>query len=88
MSVMGVRRLSISLAAEVEESVREAAAEAGLSVSAWLARAAERAAKLEAGRRAVAEFEAENGPIPQEARDWARQVLEEHGLVGPSTQAS
>jgi hypothetical protein len=82
MTVMGVRRLSISLPAEVEESVREAAAEAGLSVSAWLARAAEHAARIEAGRRAVREYEAEHGPFTQEERDWARRVLEEHGVIG------
>jgi hypothetical protein len=88
MTVMGVRRLSISLPAGVEESVRQAAEEAGLSVSAWLARAAERAARLEAGRRAISEFEAEHGPIPQEGLDWADRVLREHGVIGSETRAS
>jgi len=86
MTLMGVRRLSISLPPEVEESVRAAAADAGLSVSAWLAQAAERAARIEAARRAVKEFEAEHGPIPEDDRAWARRVLTELGVIRPSAK--
>jgi hypothetical protein len=78
---MSVRRLSISVPPEVEQSIRAAAAAAGLPVSAWLVRAAAHAAKIEAGRAAVREFEAELGPLSEEDRREARRVLVEAGLL-------
>lgn len=77
---MGVRRLSISVPVEVEESIRGAAAGAGLSVSAWLADVAARAALLEDGRRAVREHEAEHGSLPPEERRRARRTLDALGV--------
>lgn len=77
MPVMAVRRLSVSLRPEVEERIREAAESAGLSISAWIAQAAERAAIVAAGRRAIRQFEAEHGPPPEEAIEWADRVLRE-----------
>jgi len=47
---MAVHRLSISVPPELVAQIRDAAAEAGVSVSTWLARAAEQAAKND-GRR-------------------------------------
>jgi uncharacterized protein (DUF1778 family) len=80
---MTVRRLSISVSPEVEEVIKHAAARAGLTVSAWLARAAEHAAAIEAGRAAVAEFEAEHGAFTEEERRRVRQELIEDGIIAP-----
>jgi len=86
---MTVRKLSISVPAEVEETIRAAAADAGKPVSTWLAEAATekaRAAALHAAGRAaaremVAEYEKEHGPLPAESRQRARQFLTETGLL-------
>ncbi|MGH3329053.1 MAG: hypothetical protein ACRDPT_14890 [Streptomycetales bacterium] len=88
---MNVRRLSISVPPEVEESIKAAAERAGMPVSSWLAAAAaERAAReaaLADGRAAVEEFEAEHGVIPEEYRREARRSLTEHGLLGDTRAA-
>lgn len=88
---MGVSRLSISVPLEVEKAIRAAAEAAGLAVSAWLARAAERAAAEQAaildGLAAVAEFEAENGALTDAERAKARQVLIDAGVI-PSQRAA
>lgn len=84
---MTVRRLSISVPPEVEESIRGAAAGAGLSVSAWLADVAARAAVVEDGRKAVREYESEHGALSQDDRRQARQVLDELG-VGDGSRAA
>src|SRR6266702_4522324 len=77
---MAVRKLSISVPAEVEETIKAAAAEEGKPVSAWLAEAATEkaraAAQYAAGRAAarelVAEYEAGHGPLPEASRQRAR----------------
>ena len=84
---MAVRRLSISVPPETGEAIRSAAESAGVPVSVWLARVAEQAALIEEGRRAVREFEAECGPIPQEARREAREALARHGLLDRGQKA-
>lgn len=82
---MSVRRLSISVPPEVEESIKAAADRAGVPVSAWLAQAAREKAATEAviaeGRRAIREYEAESGSLPEEARRRARRALAEAGLL-------
>jgi hypothetical protein len=80
---MTVQRLSISVPPDLEAQIRDAAAEAGVSVSTWLAHAAEHAAKTQAGRRAVREYEAEHGPLPEEERREARRFLREAGILPP-----
>ncbi len=77
---MTVRRLSISLPSDTEHNIRTEAAQAGVSISEWIAEAAEHAARIKDGRRGVAEFEAEHGPIPAVARHEARKILHEAGL--------
>jgi hypothetical protein len=84
-----VRKLSISVPAEVEETIKAAAAGEGKPVSAWLAEAAiekARAAALHAAGRAAArelitQYETEHGPLPAESRQRARQFLTETGLL-------
>lgn len=88
---MNVQRMSISLPPEVAEIVRQAAARAGKSVSAWLADAAVERAEHEAGladgRAAMAEYEAEYGPLPEELRAKVRAELIELGVI-PERPAS
>jgi hypothetical protein len=93
-----VRKLSISVPADVEESIKAAAAAEGKPVSAWLAEAATAKAKADAshlaGRAAalelIAEYEHEHGPLPEQSRQRARQFLAEAGLLDdtPSQAAS
>jgi uncharacterized protein (DUF1778 family) len=86
---MTVRKLSISVPPEVEETIKAAAAGEGKPVSAWLAEAATEkahaAALLAAGRAAarelVADYEQEHGPLPAASRQRARQFLAEVGLL-------
>ena len=69
-----VRKISVSMPAEVIERVKLAAKASGHAVSAWLTEAAvaqlDEQARLAIGRIAaeqlVAEHEAEHGPIPDE----------------------
>lgn len=86
---MTVRKLSISVPPEIAELIKEAAAEEGKSVSAWVATAAaeqaQRARKhaeaKAAAQEMVAEYEAEFGKIPEEDRLRARQFMLESGLL-------
>jgi hypothetical protein len=91
---MTVRKLSISVPPEVEETIRAAAAADGKPVSAWLAEAATekaRTAALQAAGRAaarelVADYETEHGPLPAASRQRARQFLTETGLLDNEPQ--
>ncbi len=89
---MGVSRLSISVPVEVGNAIRAAAEGAGLPVSVWLARAAERAAAEQAaiadGLAAVAEFEAEEGVLTDAERAEARQALIDAGVIPAQRAAS
>src|ERR1039457_1423959 len=94
MAGMTVRKLSISVPPEVEETIKAAAAEEGKPVSAWLAEAATEKAHAAAlrppGRAAPAnlapEYEPEQGPRPAEPRQRAHQFLIEPGLTGEEPQ--
>lgn len=63
MSVMAVRKLSVALADGVAQAAARAAELAGLSLSAWLNRAAENELAIESGLDAVREWEADNGEL-------------------------
>ena len=54
---------SISLPPELAKAVEEAARAEGTTFSGWLAQTAAHRLKLEAGRKALAEWEQENGPL-------------------------
>jgi hypothetical protein len=60
---MPVRKLSIALEDETAAAAAAAADRRGVSLSSWLNEAAEHALKVEAGLRAVAEWELEHGPL-------------------------
>jgi Arc/MetJ-type ribon-helix-helix transcriptional regulator len=56
---------SVSLPPELARAVEEAARAEGTTFSAWLAQTAAHRLKLEAGRKALAEWERENGPLTE-----------------------
>lgn len=56
-------KLAITVAPEIHARVLVAAEEEGTSVSAWMTNAARRALLVRDGLQAVAEWEAEHGPL-------------------------
>lgn len=77
---MAVEKLSISLDTDVAAAARGAAEAEGMSLSAWLSRAAAEAAALESGLRAVEEFEAENEKLSEADLARADEVLDRYGV--------
>ena len=82
---MTAGNLSISVPAEVEATIKAAAAGEGKPVSAWLAEAATEKARA-AARELIAEYEHEHGPLPAASRQRARQFLAETGLLDDETE--
>jgi hypothetical protein len=72
-------KIAVTVDPDVHAGMVAAAAEDGVSVSAWLTDAARRELKIREGLRGVAEFEAENGPLTDaeraEAAAWVANVL-------------
>ncbi len=66
-------KLAITVDAEVHDQVLAAAAEEGVSVSAWMTAAARRALLVRDGLRAVAEWEREHGAFSDAELDAARR---------------
>jgi hypothetical protein len=61
---------SISLPPELAEAIDKAAAQDGTTFSGWLADTAAHRLRLDAGRRGIAEWEDEHGPLtPGELAD-------------------
>jgi hypothetical protein len=58
-------KLAITVDADVHEQVIAAAADEGISVSAWMTKAARGALLVRDGLRAVAEWEKEHGPLSE-----------------------
>jgi hypothetical protein len=71
-----VRKLSVALEETVAARAAEAAQRRGVSLSAWLNAAAERALVLEQGLAGVAEWEVEHGELSAEELAWADSVLD------------
>ena len=61
-----VRKLSVALDESIAVSASRAAQTAGVSLSAWLSRAAEHELALERGRRAVIAWEREHSALTEE----------------------
>lgn len=72
---MAVKKLSVALDEDVVERASDSAGRRGLSLSAWLNRAAENALSIESGLAAVAEWERENGPLSETELSVADAVL-------------
>ncbi len=71
-------KLAITVDPEVHAGVVAAASEEGLSVSAWMTKAARRALLVRDGLKAVAEWEAEHGALSEaELTDARKRVAEE-----------
>lgn len=61
---------SVSLPPELAKAIDQAAAQDGTTFSAWLADTASHRLRLDAGRRGIAEWEDEHGPLtPDELAD-------------------
>ena len=73
---MGVKKLSIALDERVAAAAAASAERHGLSLSAWLNRAAQNALAVEDGLAAVAEWEAEHGAFTAEEIAAADAVLD------------
>lgn len=73
---MGVKKLSIALDERVAEAAAASAERHGLSLSAWVNRAAAKALAIEDGLAAVAEWEAEHGAFTAEEIAAADAILD------------
>lgn len=73
---MPVRKLSVALDESIAASASRAAQTAGVSLSAWLSRAAEHELALERGRLAVAAWEQEHGALTEDELRKADAVLD------------
>ena len=72
---MTVRKLSVALDPSVADAAAVAAEREGLSLSAWLSRAAERALVVERGLDAVRAWERDNGSLTDAELSDADKVL-------------
>ena len=82
---MPVRKQNISLPADIADAIDRRAAVAGVTFSAWLADAARRQLRREAGLAGVAEWEAEHGLLPE---DPVKLVdMGDDGYVRPGADA-
>lgn len=74
------KKRSVSIPPDLDAQIEAAAAEAGVTYSAWLAATARKEFTIRAGLNAVAEFEREQGAFSPdeiaEAEQWAREALE------------
>lgn len=81
---MGVKKLSIALDERVAEAAAASAERHGLSLSAWLNRAAQKALAIEDGLAAVAEWEAEHGAFTAEEIATADAILDDARRPAPT----
>jgi len=72
---MTVRKLSVALDPSVADAAADAAEREGISLSAWLSRAAERALVGERGLEAVRAWERDNGSLTDAELSDADKVL-------------
>ena len=86
---MAVRKKrSISMPPDLDAEIAAAAADAGLSYSAWLADTARKEFTIRAGLAAVSQFEQDHGPFTAEeiadADAWAARAVERSGQTRTS----
>jgi hypothetical protein len=83
---------SVSLPPELAQAIDQAAADDDTTFSAWLADTAAHRLRLEAGRRAIAEWERDHGPLtPDELADGlarARALLRTRKTKRPSRRSA
>lgn len=90
---MAVRKKrSVSIPPDLDTQIEAAAAEAGVTYSAWLSATARKEFTIRAGLDAVAEFEREHGAFsPEEvaeAEQWAHEALKRPSLSGSCRRRS
>ncbi len=73
---MAVRKVSVALNDGVAEAAARAAQRAGVSLSAWLNRAAENALAVEDGLAAVRDWEADHGALTADELAAADRLLD------------
>ncbi len=71
---------SVSLAPDLLLAIKRAAREEGMTISGWLARTASHRLRIEAGRRAIAAWEREHGPLT--AEELAEGLARARALLG------
>lgn len=91
--VMAVRRKrSISMPPELDAEIAAAAAQAGMSYSAWLADTARKEFTIRAGLAAVSQFEHDHGAFSAaeiaDAEEWAVQAIQRAGTGTSSRRQS
>lgn len=74
---MAVKKLSVALDEAVAEGAAVAAARHGVSLSAWLSAAAQRALLVEDGLAAVADWERDHGSLSPQDLAWADSILDD-----------
>ena len=72
---MPVERFSLTMDPKLGAAVRQAAERAGMSVSAWVSKAAADRVRNELLGIALERWEEENGPITEEELDDAREEM-------------
>jgi hypothetical protein len=86
------QKRSISLPAELADAIERAASSEGTTVSGWLADTAAHRLRLDAGRQAIVEWEAENGPLTTaelaEGLARARALLGRSGAGQPTKRSA
>lgn len=70
-------KLAITVDSDVHAKVLRAAAQENMSVSAWMTAAARQALKVREGLEAVAQWEAQHGPLADDELEAARRRLAE-----------
>jgi hypothetical protein len=91
MAVMAVRKKrSISMPPDLDAEIAAAAAQAGMSYSAWLADTARKEFTIRAGLAAVSQFERDHGAFTpeelSEGEEWAATAAERAKRTGSSTR--
>jgi hypothetical protein len=91
MALVAVRKKrSISMPPELDAEIAAAAAQAGMSYSAWLADTARKEFNIRAGLAAVSQFEADHGLFTpdelSEAEQWAATAVQRASRTGRDTQ--
>lgn len=74
---------SVSFPPELAKAIDEAATESGSTFSAWITETASRRLRLEAGRRGVAAWEADAGPLTE--KELAEGLARARELLGRSS---
>jgi hypothetical protein len=81
-------KLAITVDADVHSQVLSAAAEQGISVSAWMTSAARRALLVRDGLQAVAEWEKDHGAFTEAELEAARRRVADEVVATPHPRSA